>query len=91
MDREKLFRVERLSDTPRGNEPACADCGVYRDLIGPVSLDGELVEGGDMVCVGCADTRGLDLTHCTCGTSSPPDITCPGCRDLFGGATADGA
>lgn len=86
--REDLFRVERLADAPEGEAAACADCGAYRDLIGPVSHDGELIEGGDMVCPGCAKTRGLDLTHCTCGTSSPRDVTCPGCNDYLGGASS---
>lgn len=89
-DREDLFRIERLSDAPRGQEPACADCGVYRDLIGPVNFDGELTEAGDMVCIHCAEERGLDLMHCACGTSSPKDVTCPGCHDYLGGATVDG-
>jgi len=83
---EDLFRVERWHDAPDGEEPACADCGRIRDLIGPVSFDGELIENGDMVCPGCAKSRGLDVTHCTCGTSSPRDLTCPGCNDYLGGA-----
>jgi len=80
------FRVERHSDYARGDKPACADCGAYRDLIGPFSFDGELMDGGDMVCVVCADDRGVDVTHCACGTSSPRDVTCPGCHDYLGGA-----
>lgn len=83
-DDEELFRVERWMDAPSGEEVACADCGVYRNLIGPVSHDGQLVEGGDMVCPKCAGTRGLDVTHCTCGTSSPREMTCPGCGDYLG-------
>lgn len=81
---EDIFRVERWSDSPRGEEAACADCGDIRDLIGPVSHDGAVTENGDMVCPGCAKTRGLNVTHCTCGTSSPRDITCPGCGDYLG-------
>lgn len=80
----ELFRIEEWSDAPKGEEVACADCGVVRDLIGPLSFDGSLTEGGDMVCLDCAETRGLELTHCACGTSSPPDITCPGCGSYLG-------
>lgn len=82
--KDEIFRVERWRDFPKGEEPACADCGLYRDLIGPFNHDGELTEGGDMVCRECADDRGADLTYCTCGTASPRDITCPGCGDYLG-------
>lgn len=87
-DRSEVFRVERWNDYPKGEEPACADCGAYRDLIGPATFDGEIQEGGDMVCPECAETRGLDLTRCTCGTSSPRDQTCPGCGDYLGYGSA---
>lgn len=83
-DVEDIFRVEPWSDHPKGEEPACADCGSVRDLIGPLNIDGEVVEGGDMVCRECAETRGLDMTHCTCGVSSPREIACPGCHDFLG-------
>jgi len=85
-DRSKdtLFRVEHWQDFPKGEEPACADCGRYRDLIGPFTHDGKLVEGGDMVCRECADGRGADLTYCACGEASPRDVTCPGCGDYLG-------
>lgn len=80
----QVFRVERLADSQKGEEPACADCGSYRDLIGPFTHDGEVVDGADMVCRECADRRGADLTYCTCGVASPREMTCPGCRDYLG-------
>ena len=82
--KEDTFRVERWSEVPKGEEPACADCGKYCDLIGPLSHDGQVIEGADMVCPNCAEARGLDLSHCTCGTSSPTDMTCPRCKDYLG-------
>lgn len=87
QSREDLFRVERWSDAPEGEEAACADCGTYGNLIGPFDHDGNVAKGADMVCSGCAETRGADLTYCTCGTSSPREITCPGCRDYLGGGS----
>lgn len=58
---EQQFSVEQ----PTGQEPkddvACADCGAYRELVGPVSLDGEKYDGGDWVCRGCAESRGVLL------------------------------
>jgi len=81
---EDIFRVERLSDFEAGEEPACADCGAYRELIGPFTHAGEVVEVGDMVCRECADARGANLTYCTCGTASPRDVICPGCNEYLG-------
>lgn len=52
------------TESPRGETPAddvaCADCGEYAELVGPLSFDGEVVEGGDMVCRPCAEQRGAD-------------------------------
>lgn len=52
-------------ESPRGETPdggvACADCGSYRTLIGPLDFGGEVVADGDMVCSRCADSRGLEL------------------------------
>lgn len=52
-------------ESPRGerpdNEVACADCGLYRNLIGPLTFDGDVHETGDMVCRTCAESRGFDV------------------------------
>jgi hypothetical protein len=79
-----LFKTVSWQSTPAETRISCADCGMVRDLIGPFSLDGDVIKGGDMVCRDCADGRGADLTHCTCGVSSPREITCPGCNDYLG-------
>lgn len=84
----EIYQIERLSDMEQGEEPACADCGAYRDLIGPFSFDGNVMDGGDMVCSECAESRGANLTYCTCGTASPSNIRCPGCHDYLGGASS---
>lgn len=50
-------------ESPQGDSPdedvACADCGSYRSLVGPLSFEGEVVGIGDMVCVPCAESRGF--------------------------------
>lgn len=81
---DDLFRVEKLQDFRDGEEPACADCGAYRTLIGPFTHNGDLIAGSDMVCRECAESRGADLIYCACGTASPRDVTCPGCHDYLG-------
>lgn len=53
-------------ESPRGETPeddvACADCGAYRTLVGPLTFDGVVVSNGDFVCEPCAESRGF-----TCG------------------------
>lgn len=55
---------ELRTQSPRGDSPsedvACADCGTYQELVGPLSFDGEIVAGGDFVCRPCAGDRGYD-------------------------------
>lgn len=50
-------------ESPYGDTPdedvACADCGLYSELIGPLSFDGEVLENGDFVCRSCAKARGF--------------------------------
>jgi hypothetical protein len=82
--KEDIFRVDNWHEYPKGEEPACADCGSYRNLIGPFTHDGKVKDGADMVCRECADKRGADLTYCACGVASPRDVTCPGCNDYLG-------
>jgi len=52
-------------ESPRKDSPeddvACADCGRYRELVGPVAFDGSVRENGDFVCRRCARNRGVDL------------------------------
>lgn len=84
VDPDSLFRTESWKGDSADDDVSCADCGSYRDLIGPFSHDGEVTEGGDMICPDCAENRGADLTHCACGVSSPRTITCPGCNDYLG-------
>lgn len=53
-------RESPMGDTWK-DDVACADCGTYSPLIGPLNFDGEVVEVGDMVCSHCADKRGFAL------------------------------
>jgi len=49
------------TEHPQGRTPsqdvACADCGRYDILYGPVNMNGEKEEGGDMTCKICLDNR----------------------------------
>lgn len=57
-DEATRLRVE----SPEGGAPeddvACADCGAYRELVGPLTFDGAVSRGGDFVCRSCARSRG---------------------------------
>lgn len=44
---------------------ACADCGTYSRLIGPITFTGEHSDTGDHVCRTCAERRGLPETTIT--------------------------
>lgn len=48
---------------PLGSSPeedvACADCGSYRTLVGPITHDGRVADGADFVCRRCARKRVL--------------------------------
>lgn len=57
-------------ESPRGDTPsedvACADCGRYRVLVGPLTFAGDIVDEGDFVCPKCALKRGASaLTFAT--------------------------
>jgi len=51
------------TQSPLGSTPeedvACADCGEYRTLVGPITHDGRVVDGADFVCRRCARKRSL--------------------------------
>lgn len=53
------------TESPYGDTPdedvACAECGKYSVLVGPLNFDGEPTEGGDFICVPCALRRDADL------------------------------
>lgn len=63
-DRAPIEPEQLRVEQPRGDTPsedvACADCGAYQTLFGPVTFDGEVADGGDFVCRSCAETRGVD-------------------------------
>lgn len=48
--------------SPYGDVPdadvACADCGAYTELVGPLLFDGTVAHTGDFVCKPCARQRG---------------------------------
>lgn len=48
-----------LGDTPE-EDVACADCGWYATLFGPMDFDGDRHEPGDFVCERCAVRRGAE-------------------------------
>lgn len=51
--------MPELTSTAPDAETACADCGQYQTLYGPVSFDGAVIESGDFVCYRCAKARGV--------------------------------
>lgn len=54
--------IQLRTESPRGetaeDDVACADCGAYCVLVGPLTFDGEVRAGGDFVCRECALRRG---------------------------------
>lgn len=56
---------ELQTESPYGETPAddaaCADCGRYTVLVGPITFDGEVVDHGDFVCILCAARRGIEI------------------------------
>lgn len=53
------LRTESSKGDSSSEDVACADCGAYRELVGPISFDGVKTETGDMVCRVCAKRRGV--------------------------------
>lgn len=72
---EPATMAELETEDPEGETPAedvaCADCGSYRELVGPISFDGLKVEHGDMVCRSCARDRGVKPSADDAGGDQP--------------------
>lgn len=56
-----LLTTESPKKESAEDDVACADCGYYRNMVGPLDGDGNPVEDGDFVCWLCAESRGLDV------------------------------